>query len=229
MTIMTITSEDSNSDLGPFDVLCGRDKQSYNNIGNRRFRIMININLQKYMKCETRTERSRMILDLSDEFRNFCGQYRFLKWAKGGQENNSTLVQLDYKQSREKIAHALRDAASQYRTMKRKQTMERGAKNQSITTSTIDIQSVSTTSRSQEVYYEQLVELAKELEFPNAPDTDYNLWEGPAFADKIKAQAISPEAMSNIEEQLAGNLQNEIADVEELSQHLRISEIFDCD
>merc|ERR1711966_371083 len=106
---------------------------------------MININLQKYMKCETRTERSRMILDLSDEFRNFCGQYHFLKWAKGGQENNSTLVQLDYKQSREKIAHALRDAASQYRTMKRKQTMERGAKNQSITTSTIDIQSVSTT------------------------------------------------------------------------------------
>lgn len=183
------------------------------------------------MKCETRTERSRMILDLSDEFRNFCGQYRFLKWAKGGQENNSTLVQLDHKQSREKIAHALRDAASQYRTMKRKQTMERGAKNQPITTSTIDIQSVSTTSRSQEVYYEQLVELAKELEFPNAPDTDYNLREGPTFADKIKAQAISPEAMSNIEEQLAGNLQNEIADEEELSQHteLRISEIFDCD
>ena len=48
------------------------------------------------------------------------------------------------------------------------------------------------------------VELAKELEFPDAPDTDYNLREAPAFADEVNARTISPEAMANIEEHLAG-------------------------
>jgi len=47
------------------------------------------------------------------------------------------------------------------------------------------------------------VELAKELEFPDAPDTDYNLKKAPEFADEINARTISPEQMSNIEEHLA--------------------------
>ena len=161
MTIMmmSITTEDNNSDLGPFDVLCGRDKESYNNIGNRRFRIMINMNLQKYMECETRTERSRMILQLTYELDQFCGQFRFFKRVKGGDGNisSSTLVQLDYKQSREKIAHALRDAASQYRIMKRKQQMiEKKSIIQSMEASTVDAQSIPTVSRPQQAYYDHL-------------------------------------------------------------------------
>lgn len=48
------------------------------------------------------------------------------------------------------------------------------------------------------------VELAKELEFPDAPDTDYNLREAPAFADEVNARTISPEQMANIEEHMAG-------------------------
>jgi len=47
------------------------------------------------------------------------------------------------------------------------------------------------------------VELAKELEFPDAPDTDYNLKEAPTFADEINARTISPEKMKNIEEHLS--------------------------
>lgn len=43
------------------------------------------------------------------------------------------------------------------------------------------------------------VELAKELEFPDAPDTDYNLKEGPAFADEVNARTISEEQMSTIQ------------------------------
>merc|ERR1712087_196385 len=43
-----------------------------------------------------------------------------------------------------------------------------------------------------------------ELEFPDAPDTDYNLREAPEFADEINARTISPEQMKNIEEHLAG-------------------------
>jgi len=42
------------------------------------------------------------------------------------------------------------------------------------------------------------VELAKELEYPDAPDTDYNLRDGPAWADEVNARTISPEKMETI-------------------------------
>jgi TPP-dependent pyruvate/acetoin dehydrogenase alpha subunit/pyruvate/2-oxoglutarate/acetoin dehydrogenase E1 component len=43
------------------------------------------------------------------------------------------------------------------------------------------------------------VELAKELEFPDKPDTDYNLRQGPAFADEVNARTIGPEQMKTIQ------------------------------
>merc|ERR1712238_341162 len=110
-------------ELQPFDVLCGRNKTSYNNIGNRRFRILINLNLPHYLECQSRNERSEMILNLtrdlcccSDETQfddkvpspNSC--VRFFKRQKGVNE----LIELDFKGCREKIGHALRDAASQH-------------------------------------------------------------------------------------------------------------------
>jgi len=43
------------------------------------------------------------------------------------------------------------------------------------------------------------VELAKELEFPDAPDTDYNLNSGPDFAEEVNARTISDEQMGTIQ------------------------------
>mmetsp|Transcript_25762 Transcript_25762/g.38290 ORF Transcript_25762/g.38290 Transcript_25762/m.38290 type:complete len:774 (-) Transcript_25762:115-2436(-) len=40
--------------------------------------------------------------------------------------------------------------------------------------------------------------LAKELEYPDAVDTDYNLKTPPAFADEVNARTISPEQMATI-------------------------------
>ncbi|KAL9188399.1 hypothetical protein ACHAXT_006777 [Thalassiosira profunda] len=42
------------------------------------------------------------------------------------------------------------------------------------------------------------VELAKELEYPDAPDTDYNNKPAPAFADAVNARTISPEKMATV-------------------------------
>jgi len=42
------------------------------------------------------------------------------------------------------------------------------------------------------------VELAKELEYPDAPDTDYNLKPAPAMADAVNARTISAEKMDTI-------------------------------
>jgi len=43
------------------------------------------------------------------------------------------------------------------------------------------------------------MELAKELEYPDSPDTDYNLKAPPTFADKVNARTINSEQMDNIQ------------------------------
>ena len=43
------------------------------------------------------------------------------------------------------------------------------------------------------------VELAKELEFPDAPDTDYNLKVAPTFANAVNARTITPDKMQTIQ------------------------------
>lgn len=47
------------------------------------------------------------------------------------------------------------------------------------------------------------VELAKELEYPDPADTDYNLRPAPAFADEVNARTISPEQMANVQAHIA--------------------------
>ena len=41
--------------------------------------------------------------------------------------------------------------------------------------------------------------LAKELEYPDVPDTDYNQKQAPAFADEVNARTISAEQMENVQ------------------------------
>jgi TPP-dependent pyruvate/acetoin dehydrogenase alpha subunit len=51
------------------------------------------------------------------------------------------------------------------------------------------------------------VELAKQLEFPDAPDTDYNKRAGPAWAEDVNARTISSEKMETIQKHIEA-LQN---------------------
>jgi len=48
------------------------------------------------------------------------------------------------------------------------------------------------------------VELAKELEYPDAPDTDYNAKPAPAHADAVNARTISPDQMDTITAHIDG-------------------------
>lgn len=110
--------------LGPFDVLCGRDKKCSINGGNRRFRALINEHVSRYEGCESKFERSKaigIIVKILQE--NPKGSVRFFKRVKGSDPNDdhARIEQLDEKQSREKVAHALRDYASQRRNNKAKQ------------------------------------------------------------------------------------------------------------
>ena len=111
--------------LQPFDVLSGRDKQSFNHIGNRRFRVVIGMNLQRYLDAKSRYERSEMILSFVRELRGNANM-RFIK------RRGSKYIELNEKQSREKVGHALRDAAAQARVQENQQDQKTAPVKQAI-------------------------------------------------------------------------------------------------
>lgn len=49
------------TELGPYDIVCGRNNGAYNYIGNRRFRLTIEMNLQRYLDCPTREDRTNVV------------------------------------------------------------------------------------------------------------------------------------------------------------------------
>lgn len=99
-------SYSSNDDayIRPYDIICGRNSLAFNNIGNRRFRVTISLNLQRYNRAKTKQERTLVIRSIIDVLRLEAGA-RFLK-RKG-----DVFVELSERQVRQKVAHALRDSS----------------------------------------------------------------------------------------------------------------------
>eukprot|EP00980_Cylindrotheca_fusiformis_P022779 scaffold9748_cov111-Cylindrotheca_fusiformis.AAC.2 len=102
-------TEDEVSALRPYDILCGRRKHCFNNIGNRRFRITVSLNVKKYDSIATRTERSKFIISLARTLKHDVG-FRFLRILKNGEK-----VELPEEEVRAKIGHALRDLSTSLR------------------------------------------------------------------------------------------------------------------
>lgn len=88
--------------LGPYDVICGRGSLAFNNIGNRRFRVLISMNVDEYNNSQGRHRKGLFIGSLVDTLQHQVG-VRFFK-LKGGQ-----LIELTDRQIRQKVGHALRD------------------------------------------------------------------------------------------------------------------------
>lgn len=91
--------------LGPYDIICGRNKLAFNNIGNRRFRVTVQLTMDRYMAATTRNETSKVIKYVADIVRENGG--RFLRLSPDGKH----WIELDKKHIHEKVGHALRDAA----------------------------------------------------------------------------------------------------------------------
>jgi len=83
------------------DVLCGRDRESFRH--NRKFRAIVSLSLDQYVQANSKKEKSVVILSVIEQVRRTSG--RFLKWKDG------RLVELDERQTREKVGHAIRDMA----------------------------------------------------------------------------------------------------------------------
>lgn len=109
-TIGVIDNDDDDEDmyraavnsLGPYDVICGRGSLAFNNIGNRRFRILIGMNVNRYNDTEGRHRKGLFIGSLVGTFLNEIGA-RFFKLKQG------ELIELTERQIRQKVGHALRD------------------------------------------------------------------------------------------------------------------------
>lgn len=103
------------SDIGPYDIICGRDSESFNRIGNRRFRITLSIYLPRYTGATTRASRSEVISAIIKMLKFEAGA-RFLKRTKGG-----GYVELDHREMRQKVTHGLRDMHFHQQSMLKKQ------------------------------------------------------------------------------------------------------------
>lgn len=90
-------------ELGVYDVICGRHKAAFNNIGNRRFRVTVYLAQLRYTGALTRKEKSAVIKSIAELVHSNGG--RFLQCQK------RSWVELSEKQSHEKVGHALRDMA----------------------------------------------------------------------------------------------------------------------
>lgn len=88
--------------IGPYDIICGRSSDAYNNIGNRRFRITVRMYQKRYQDLDGRGQRKDFINDLTKIIRNDIG-FRFLK------EKDGEYFDIGDVEARKKIGHALLD------------------------------------------------------------------------------------------------------------------------
>lgn len=91
--------------LQNYDILCGRSRNSFKHVGNRRFRVTIEMNLNAYNAASTKKQKSDLIIEIAASLRDNVGA-RFLK-PKGTNE----YIELTEEQIHKKIGHALRDMA----------------------------------------------------------------------------------------------------------------------
>ena len=100
------TTADSEHGITSVDVLCGRDKRAFNNVGNRRMRVLVSMLLPKYLAANSRQAKSLIIKELAESIRD-CGG-RFLKWSP----SLHAYQELSDKKAHEKCSHAFRDMVS---------------------------------------------------------------------------------------------------------------------
>lgn len=91
-------------EIGKYDVLCGRHKAAFNNVGNRRFRITVALALDRYMAATTRRDKTAVIKSVTLLVQHNGGH--FLQFLHG------MWMELNQDQAHKKVAHAMRDAVA---------------------------------------------------------------------------------------------------------------------
>ena len=102
-----------------YDILLGKEKNIFNHSGNRRFRTMINNQLETYIAAPTKSSKSKLIRQVHADMQK--SGYRFLR------RNSTTGIwyEIEKHEAREKVSHALRDRVRE----QQKPTAKRRRKN----------------------------------------------------------------------------------------------------
>jgi hypothetical protein len=85
----------------PYTVLCGRGKDCFDSVGNRRFRILVQCQLGRYALAETKSAKSRIVSDIVELIRDSGGA--FVKEKEGRWYEVGDVV------AREKVGSLIRD------------------------------------------------------------------------------------------------------------------------
>ena len=60
---------------GEYDVICGRGKRSARHAGNTRFKLVIQLYLDKYLKAKTKIDKSLLVIEIVNIVRNANGAF----------------------------------------------------------------------------------------------------------------------------------------------------------
>ncbi|CAB9515420.1 expressed unknown protein [Seminavis robusta] len=107
--------------INPSDVLCGRGKSSFTHAGNRRFRDAVTSAIDEYNNSESRLAKSRVVQRIVENIKGGGG--RFLKKER----STGQWVELDTKSCRDKVGHAIRDAANLIEARKQKEQRKKSS------------------------------------------------------------------------------------------------------
>jgi hypothetical protein len=92
-----------------YSVVCGRGLETFNHVGNRRFRILIRKSIERYSQADTRTAKSVIVSEIIALIRRAGGI--FCKYKKG------VWLEVGPRHAREKVGASLRDLLhTQYRS-----------------------------------------------------------------------------------------------------------------
>mmetsp|Transcript_177 Transcript_177/g.432 ORF Transcript_177/g.432 Transcript_177/m.432 type:complete len:189 (+) Transcript_177:50-616(+) len=87
------------------DIVCGRGKQCYNHVGNKRFRVVIAKNLDRYLAAKTKIDKGIVVDSIVEKIRETGSFVKQDPKTKLWHEIGDQLA-------REKVSHALRDTLS---------------------------------------------------------------------------------------------------------------------
>lgn len=105
-------------DPGNYDVMCGKGKDCFNSVGNRRFRVIVDLHLEKYSLATKKSAKSHIVSEVVHTIHSAGG--RFIK------KEEDRWVEISDSAAREKVGALFRDTLHfQYRSSGKAKTARR--------------------------------------------------------------------------------------------------------
>lgn len=119
------TATDADFEPSYYDVLCGRGKGCAAWVGNRRFRVTIQMNKERYIEAPTKLDKSLVVDEIVKTISSASPNGGFVK----KDPTTEKWYTISHKEARDKVGHAMRDAVSEKknkRQRKKRRSVHKG-------------------------------------------------------------------------------------------------------